>query len=676
MSKKAKIILFSCLGALFIILLFGFLFGALPYLLAGSELPEGAHLTLTVTDGGISASWPRSEQADSYRAEVFLPGEEEPLLSLECPGPECVFTGLPEGGAVEIRITPLKHFDVLAREFAREGSGAISVTVPLTALAVENLSYEIDEERQRLSISFDAVEDEGLGYELRLAGAEGEKTVARADSGTAAVDFGGEGGIAMPEYGSPDSFVVRSVRSGEGYTLTGAASEPIVVEREDLLGRTLEIEYETVSRNVLRISWNETKGNGYELQQLVDGEWMTVKAVERDGAREYTTPTLRSCTSYGFRVITVGGDVPEGAEYAAEPATLELFTDASPLYCTIWPMKDLELYSGTDMSETVGTAKAAAAYCVLGEEDGLFRVRVDGVYGYIDSRYCMINLPEYLGELCSYDITNSYASKYKVHGFEIPEVTGTVVTGYEHVRLAEGVYLAPYLYPCCEKLMEAASAAREDGYRLKIYDSYRPNAATRAIYDTAELILDDPLPQTAYESDERPDDLPEAAEGEELTYRRLVTEGNYTLANFLARSGSAHNMGIALDLTLEIPGQGDLEMQTEMHDLSWYSVISRNNANAVLLDGYMKAAGFGGLTSEWWHFQDNETRDALGLNIYLYSGVSPECWVADDYGWRYRRADGSFIKDATVEIGGMEYTFDSVGYTELWPEGESPSIAE
>ena len=36
MSKKAKIILFSCLGALFIIPLFGFLFGALPYLLAGS----------------------------------------------------------------------------------------------------------------------------------------------------------------------------------------------------------------------------------------------------------------------------------------------------------------------------------------------------------------------------------------------------------------------------------------------------------------------------------------------------------------------------------------------------------------------------------------------------------------------------------------------------------------
>ena len=261
-----------------------------------------------------------------------------------------------------------------------------------------------------------------------------------------------------------------------------------------------------------------------------------------------------------------------------------------------------------------------------------------------------------------------------MHGFEIPGVTGEVVEGYERVRLADGTSLAPYLYPCCKKLIEAAAAARADGYRLKIYDSYRPNMATRAIYDTAELLLDEPLPETAYESDERPDDLPETAEGEELTYRRLVTEGSYTLANFLARSGSAHNMGIALDLTLEIPGQGDLEMQTEMHDLSWYSVIARNNANAQLLAGYMKGAGFGGLTSEWWHFQDNETRDALGLDIYLYPGVSPEGWAADDNGWRYRRADGSFITNATAEIGGRQYTFDGSGYAEIWGEDGHPTV--
>ena len=675
MSKKAKVICFSCLAALILLLLCGFLFAALPWLLAGSELPEDALLTLEAGGGSLSASWPRAARADSYLVEAYAPGAEEPLLSLESGGNSCTLSPLPAEGAVRITVTPLKHFDILAREFARAGAQPIDVTVTLAGMEPGEIGYELDEEEKTLALSFDALEDEGLSYELRLLAAEGERTVARFSHGEALVRFGeGADELAMPAYDAPDRFVVRSVRTGAGYVLTGAASEAVTVEREDLLGRVLELRREDIALNVLRLTWNETKGHGYELQQLVDGEWTAVLSVERDGEREYTTPTLKSCTSYAFRVVTVGGDVPEGAEYAAEPAVLELFSEPSPLYCTVWPMKELALYADTDMGEQLGTVPAAAALCVVGEENGLFRVRSGDTLGYIDSDFCLIDLPGYMGELCTYDITNSYASKYMMHGFEIPGVTGEVVEGYERVRLADGASLAPYLYPCCEKLIEAAAAARADGYRLKIYDSYRPNMATRAIYDTAELLLDEPLPETAYESEERPGDLPETAEGEELTYRRLVTEGSYTLANFLARSGSAHNMGIALDLTLEVPGQGDLEMQTEMHDLSWYSVIARNNANAQLLAGYMKGAGFGGLTSEWWHFQYNETRDALGLDIYLYPGVSPEGWAADDNGWRYRRADGSFITNATAEIGGSQYTFDGSGYAEIWGGDGHPTV--
>ena len=135
-----------------------------------------------------------------------------------------------------------------------------------------------------------------------------------------------------------------------------------------------------------------------------------------------------------------------------------------------------------------------------------------------------------------------------------------------------------------------------------------------------------------------------------------------------------HNMGIALDLTLESLDGEELEMQSDMHDLSVYSIISRNNSEAQTLDSIMKGAGFGGLTSEWWHFQDNETRDALGLDIYLYPGVSPEGWAADDNGWRYRRADGSFITNATAEIGGRQYTFDGSGYAEIWGGDGHPTV--
>lgn len=126
-------------------------------------------------------------------------------------------------------------------------------------------------------------------------------------------------------------------------------------------------------------------------------------------------------------------------------------------------------------------------------------------------------------------------------------------------------------------------------------------------------------------------------------------------------------MGIALDLTIETLEGKELEMQTDMHDLSVYSTIWHDNSEALVLESIMKDAGFGGLTSEWWHFQDNETRDALSLNIYMYNGVSAEGWIADDTGWRYRRADGSFVT-GSAEIGGVSCDFGEDGYSELWPD--------
>ena len=65
MSKKAKVICFSCLAALILLLLCGFLFAALPWLLAGSELPEDALLTLEAGGGSLSASWPRAARSSS-----------------------------------------------------------------------------------------------------------------------------------------------------------------------------------------------------------------------------------------------------------------------------------------------------------------------------------------------------------------------------------------------------------------------------------------------------------------------------------------------------------------------------------------------------------------------------------------------------------------------------------
>ena len=73
-------------------------------------------------------------------------------------------------------------------------------------------------------------------------------------------------------------------------------------------------------------------------------------------------------------------------------------------------------------------------------------------------------------------------------------------------------------------------------------------------------------------------------------------------------------------------------------------MLQRNNENADLLAEYMLGAGFAPLSSEWWHFQDDATRDALGLKTYQEKGVTPEGWHHDLNGWYYCQADGVRVR--------------------------------
>ena len=115
-----------------------------------------------------------------------------------------------------------------------------------------------------------------------------------------------------------------------------------------------------------------------------------------------------------------------------------------------------------------------------------------------------------------------------------------------------------------------------------------------------------------------------------------------------------------MDMTL-VNKNGDLPMQSDIHDLSWYSETKQNNSNANTLARIMKAAGFVGLVSEWWHFQDDESKNALDVPA-LWNGVTPECWMADENGWRFRRANGTYYTGCTATIDGVKYTFDNLGY--------------
>lgn len=588
---------------------------------------------------------------------------------------------------------------------------------------------------------------------------------AEAGVGEAQVVFGQD--VDMPAYDVPAEVDVRLCAQGEGYRLCGPWAESVTVEKEQLLGNQLSLEcLPGEDTRCYTLRWNETKGDYYELQEWSDAQagWETLAQVDREGELRYETGRLDSGSSHLYRVVARHRDAAEdtiqvGAEFfAAQPGEVSFRADFSPLYCSVWPVIDVGFYEVAGAMESVDTVPAGTCLCVLGEEDGFFYVRFGEDYGYVDSNFCMIDLPEYLGDLCEYAIPNARQSVFRVHEYPIQGVTGQVIQGYENVGLADGTCLAPYLYPCAQKLMKAALAAEADGYRLRIYDAFRPNEATRYLYDTTSLVLDtavpdldeegrpiepitgwsidlptgllvdpeteelvDPatvpaiqeamaaqeaqeaagtdqsetsgepvLPPEETSSGEIPADeagLTDASdqEGEAalppsdesradggtpaeetepvLTYRQVMTDGRFGIGSFLAASVSAHNRGIALDLTLvDIAAGEELEMQAPIHDLSWYAAAYRNNDNAKLLEQYMTGVGMRGLTSEWWHFQDDETREAIGLTSYLTKGVSVEGWKKDDNGWRYRAADGSYYTSGTYRVDGESCTFDSEGY--------------
>lgn len=363
--------------------------------------------------------------------------------------------------------------------------------------------------------------------------------------------------------------------------------------------------------------------------------------------------------------------VPENAR-EPEPETEEVKAEGySPLYCTVWPVRELNIYASADTNKKniIGKTKACNMYTVIGEDTDkkLFEIRIGPENsGFIDSNYCMINLPEYIGDLCAYDITNSYDSLYMIHEYELPGITGNVIPGYEDVRLADGSFLVPFLYPSVPKLIAAAQKALDMGYRIRICDSYRPRIATNYIYNMAMAVINNPLPQNTYTGKTVELPPPQHIEGVPdhtvVIYQDLVSLNGWKLSSFLAAGASNHNRGIALDLTFEDAATGEeIPAQTRMHDLSAYSTIRTNNKAAG--DIYNVLTGFKlmSIVSEWWHFQDNATMKSLNLP-FCEKGVSAEGWIEDAGGIGYRLADGTRLSNAMFVLEDGCYTFDEAGH--------------
>jgi len=140
------------------------------------------------------------------------------------------------------------------------------------------------------------------------------------------------------------------------------------------------------------------------------------------------------------------------------------------------------------------------------------------------------------------------------------------------------------LRPVADRLARAADRLRSRGYRLRLYDCYRPLAVQRELW------------------------------------RRFPRRG------FVAdpRWGSNHNRGAAVDVGLALPDGAAVELPTPFDAFearagafATAGVSPAARRHRDLLRGAMEAEGFRPNRREWWHFDAPEARGAPLLDVPL-----------------------------------------------------------
>lgn len=166
---------------------------------------------------------------------------------------------------------------------------------------------------------------------------------------------------------------------------------------------------------------------------------------------------------------------------------------------------------------------------------------------------------------------------------------------YDMRYATEDNFLKSAVYPCGEcmlryktvkALISASAEFAEKGYRIKVFDCYRPLDVQKKMW----MIV----PNPSYVAD--------------------------------PAKGSIHNRGGAVDITLVDESGNALEMGTDFDHFGPESAISfkgiskEARRNRRLLEKIMARHGFSVLKSEWWHFNYKGAREEK---------VSNQSWNCD-----------------------------------------------
>ena len=317
--------------------------------------------------------------------------------------------------------------------------------------------------------------------------------------------------------------------------------------------------------------------------------------------------------------ITIEGPLPEIPEYNFY---FELPIKGASGYASI----EMDMLDIPKSSTVVKKLNAGDGFKILEEYENWWKIQIDNVQGWVDTTYCMINLPDIIPSII-YDNTNSYQSLFKSSGFNIDNITGKKLYDvyFFNERLAKKEYVMPVIYSMAKKIMTAQKNALKDGYSLKIYETYRP-------YDTQQKVCTN---------------LKALLNSNTDVYDGIYSDG-WNENWFINSNISDHQKGTSIDVTLvkyekyalitlgkykyvNITDYNTLRMPTGIHELSKDSAVFREKVSsssstewknatfvetitddAKRLQKYCTDASLVPIASEWWHFSDLDAKNTIG----------------------------------------------------------------
>lgn len=341
----------------------------------------------------------------------------------------------------------------------------------------------------------------------------------------------------------------------------------------------------------------------------------TVTTITSTTSTTATTPTRVTVDG-----ITYVGDAQEGQ--TAEDFELPL------VGATGFISVDTPLYSDSARTLPTLTLAPGEPFTVLEQSaPDTWRIRLgNGTEGYVENTTCYLNIADVIPSVVL-DNTNSYSSVFLSSGKDLPTITGQQLYDSKtyNPRLGREEFLVACNWQMVKKIYAAQQAALAQGYTLIINEAFRPMDVQLDIAATLKELYDT-----------------------DAAVKEGIDTAPWNISWFIANRPSTHQMGCAIDTSLakvtevtyrlcggyryrEVTGFVPCAMPTPIHELSaaavslskpvnsysataWKSVSPAKSMteDALKLKEFCTGAGMSPLASEWWHFNDLDTKSTVG----------------------------------------------------------------